>query len=65
MGKSGLAIMILNKANKAKADKEPEKDTQDNEDAALESAMDDLITAIHAKDSEAAVEAWKSLMELC
>lgn len=67
--KKGLALLVLEhaKAKKGETEKESvtDSDEEDDSDAGLESAMDDFIAAVSAKDSKAAVEAFKSLYEMC
>lgn len=76
--KKNLALLILGKAKKkpdagaAPVAPAPEGggeseggDDEGAEDAGMASAMDDFIAAVHAKDSAAAVAAFKSLYEMC
>lgn len=71
--RKNLAVMILEGAKKKAPESSPDlgagEDDEEDEDttgrAGMMSAMDDLIAAIHAKDSKAAVEAFLSLNEMC
>jgi hypothetical protein len=67
--KKGLAVTLLERASRANG-KAPshaasEPDGSDGADAGKVSAIEDLIAAVHAKDTTAALEAFESLLDMC
>ena len=64
--KKKLAMLVLEKAKKAMKPKEDLSSEEDvSSDEALESATEDMLSAIESKDAKAFAEALKDFLDIC